>query len=440
MELRAFLDKLREEKRLITVEDEVSTKFEIAAFLRDFDGRAIYFPNVKGYDMPIVGGLCSSRELIAGWLGCTRNKTLFKLVNALENPKPYDIVTEAPCQEIDMGNDLTKLPHLWQWGEDRAPYIASSVVLAKDPEFGCNMSIHRMMVRDPESLIIRICQRDLYDYLERAGGELDVAIAIGNNVGVLLAEAMRVPKDVDELTIANSIHKTDMVKAKTVDVLVPADAEIVIEGKITQELDKEGPFVELTGKYDNKLRDQPVIKVNKITTRKDPIYQALLGGSLEHKLLMGLPREPTIFWEVNKAVDCKNVSITPGGCSWLHAVVQIAKKNEDDGKKAIEAAFKGHGSLKHCWVVDEDIDLFDQSEVEWAFATRFQGDRDMVVKEGAAGSSLDPSSEFAEGTDRRKTTKIGFDATIPLNKPREDFIKAKAPMHIDKSKYKIQNL
>ncbi len=127
---------------------------------------------------------------------------------------------------------------------------------------------------------------------------------------------------------------------------VPADAEFVLEGRITHDLVAEGPFVDLTGTYDL-VRQQPIIEIDRMTPAPDAIYQALLPGRLEHRLLMGMPREPTIYAEVNKVARCLNVHITPGGASWLHAVVQIAKQSPDDGKRAIAAAFRGHGSLKH---------------------------------------------------------------------------------------------
>ncbi|MEJ5199341.1 MAG: UbiD family decarboxylase domain-containing protein, partial [Anaerolineae bacterium] len=196
---------------------------------------------------------------------------------------------------------------------------------------------------------------------------------------------------------------------------VPAEAEFVLEGRITHELVPEGPFVDLTGTYDF-TRMQPVIEIDRITHRRDAIYQALLPGRLEHRLLMGMPREPTIYAEVNKVTRCLNVHITPGGASWLHAVVQIAKQAPDDGRKAIEAAFRGHSSLKHVWVVDEDIDIFDPHDVEWAVATRFQADRGLVVLTDQPSSSLDPSAHHTPGQ-KSRTAKMGIDATIHWDTP-----------------------
>jgi 2,5-furandicarboxylate decarboxylase 1 len=239
---------------------------------------------------------------------------------------------------------------------------------------------------------------------------MDVAICIGAAPNVLAAAATSVALGVNELEIANALQPVPVVRAKTVDVLVPAECEFVLEGTVY--LDRrhaEGPFVDLTETQDI-IRQEPVFEVKAITHRKDAIWHALLPGALEHKLLMGMPREPTIFREVNTMVDCLDVNVNAGGCSWLHAIVQIDKQNEDDGRKAIEAAFAGHHSCKHVFVVDKDIDIYNPQEVEWAMATRFQGDRDLVIKAKEPGSSLDPSAE----PESHNTTRIGFDMTKPL--------------------------
>jgi UbiD family decarboxylase len=169
-------------------------------------------------------------------------------------------------------------------------------------------------------------------------------------------------------------------------------------------------------------RQQPIIAIDLITHRRNPIYHALLPGGLEHKILMGMPKEPTIFAEVNKVARCTGVNITPGGASWLHAVVQIDKQGEEDGRLAIEAAYKGHGSLKHVWVVDTDIDIFDPAQVEWAFATRFQADKDLILMPEQPGSSLDPSGTHVPGQ-KSRTAKAGFDCTIPWGADKSKFQK-----------------
>jgi 2,5-furandicarboxylate decarboxylase 1 len=201
------------------------------------------------------------------------------------------------------------------------------------------------------------------------------------------------------------------VRCRTNALLVPAEAEWVLEGRLTQELAAEGPFIDLTETYDI-VRQQPVIEIDCITHRQDAIYQALLPGLEEHKLLMGMPREPTIYAAVNAACRCTNVCLTPGGMSWLHAVVQIDKQGPDDGSLAITQAFEGHSSLKHVVVVDTDVDPFDPAQVEWAIATRFQADRDLLLFRDQPSSSLDPSATQVPGQ-KARTAKMGLDATIP---------------------------
>jgi UbiD family decarboxylase len=222
---------------------------------------------------------------------------------------------------------------------------------------------------------------------------------------------MSPPKGVDELSIAHALDRTPLAQCVSVDLEVPAECEVVLEGRITGRLADEGPFIDLTETWDI-IRQQPVIEIDCITHRRAPIYHALLPGGLEHKLLMGIPREPTIFQAVSKVTDCRAVSITPGGMSWLHAVVQIAKQSPLDGQRAIEAAFRGHGSLKHVVVVDTDVDPFDAAAVEWAIATRFQADRDLLVLEDQPSSSLDPSAKLVPGQ-KARSAKMGLDATIP---------------------------
>jgi UbiD family decarboxylase len=211
---------------------------------------------------------------------------------------------------------------------------------------------------------------------------------------------------------------------------VPAEAEIVLEGRIRHQYTDEGPFMDLTETMDI-VRQQPIIEIDVISHRKNPIYHALLPGGLEHKLLMGMPREPTIFAQVNKVARCTGVVITPGGASWLHAVVQIDKVGPDDGRKAIEAAYRGHGSLKHVWVVDTDVDIYDPVSVQWAMATRFQADRDVMVFTDMPGSSLDPSGMHEAGK-KSRTAKMGFDCTIPWGADRNKFLKGQyGPVDLD---------
>jgi len=423
MNLRDFLPKLEKEKKLTRIIKEVSTKYEIANIIYALNEQPVIFENVKGYPFQIFSGITSNRDIIAEGLGTTKEKLLLKLVEALRNPKEPKMVDRAPCQEVVIKDpDLSKIPLLYHLDGDGGRYGSATVATIKDPETGRNVSYHRLMEIGKNKFTARLIKkrqtRTTYDKID---GDLEMAVCIGNSVAVMVAASLGPPPGVDEFSIANALDKTDLVKCVTKDLEVPVESEFVIEGRLTRDLDREGPFVDLTETRDFE-RQEPVFVVDCITHRKDAMYQALIPGRLEHKTLMGMPKEPTIYNEVSKVVDCKNVYVTMGGGSWLHGIVQIKKKNPDDGKKAIEAAFNGHKSMKQVTIIDEDVDIFDPLAVEWAVATRFQGDKDLVVILNQPGSSLDPSGKHEPGK-KTLTAKVGIDATIPPD--------------VDKSKYEV---
>jgi len=412
MKLRPFLEKLEQLGQLTRIKKEVSAEYEIANVLNTLGERPTIFENVSGYDMPVFGGICAHRESIGTGLDTTKEGILGKLVEALRNPVEPEMVENAPCQEvIEDEVNLDRLPFLTHLPGDGGRYLSASVCIIKDPETGRNMSYHRMMQRGKDRLTARLIKkrqtRTTYDKTE---GDIEIAICLGSSIPVLVAASLGPPQGVDELGIANALDPTPLVKCKTKDLEVPADTEIVLEGRITRDVDAEGPFVDLTETRDF-VRQEPVVVIDKMTRRKDAMYQCLLPGRLEHKTLMGMPKEPTIYDEVSKVADCKNVYVNMGGGSWLHAVVQIAKKTEDDPRGAMDAAFRGHGSLKHVWIVDEDVDIYDPIAVEWAMATRFQASLDLYIDEKQPGSSLDPSGFHEEGK-KTQVDKVGFDCTI----------------------------
>ncbi len=413
MSVRDFVDQLDREGLLTRIKKEVSTEYEIAAVIAAMNEKPVFFENVKESEIPVVSGLVSSMDLITKALNVEKNRVIQKLSEAMNNPVKPEVVGEGPCQEVvEEDVDLTKLPIMRFTEKDGGKYVTSAIAVIKDPELGRNTCFHRLMLIDKNKFVARIVEnRGTHNALQKTGGELDIAFCFGNPTSVLLSAATSLAPGVDELGMANALQRLELVKCKTIDVEVPKDCEIVLEGRITKQMTTEGPFLDLTGIVD-KARQQPIVEIKCITHRKDPIFQTILAGKNEHKFLMGFPRTPTIFNEVNKVCECKDVYITPGGCSWLHAVVQINKKNPDDGKKAIEAAFKGHTSLKHCVIVDEDINIYDPHDVEWAIATRFQAHRDAVILQDQRGSSLDPSGDLSEGK-KARTTKMGLDATIP---------------------------
>ncbi len=423
MNLRDFLSKLEQENNLVRIKKEVSAKYEIANVIYSLDEKPVIFENVKGYDFPVFAGITSDRDVIAKGLDTTKDKLLLKLVKALQNPKEPEMVDKAPCQEVIIKDpDLSKIPLLYHLDGDGGRYGSATVSTIKDPDTGRNVSYHRLMEIGKNKFTARLIKkrqtRTTYDKLE---GDIEMAVCVGNSVAVMVAASLGPPPGVDEFSIANALDKTPLVKCVTKDLEVPAETEFVFEGRLTRDLDREGPFVDLTETRDFE-RQEPVFVIDCITHRKDAMYQALIPGRLEHKTLMGMPKEPTIYNEVSKVVNCKNVLVTMGGGSWLHGIVQIKKKDPTDPKKAIEAAFNGHKSMKHVVIVDEDVDIYSPNAIEWAIATRFQGDTDLIIKLDQSGSSLDPSGKHEAGK-KTLTTKIGVDATIPTD--------------VDKSKYEI---
>ena len=424
MGLRSFLEQLERKGDLTRVRREVTTEYEMAGIIEALGEKPVFFERVKESEMQVIAGIVSSKDLIARALGIERAQLLDQLSRAIEKPAIPRIADEGECQEVVERNvDLTKLPIMRYTAKDGGKYIASAIAIIRDPEYNSrNMCFHRLMLLDRNRFVARIVEnRGTDSAIKKAGGELEVAFCIGNSTAVLLSAATTLPMGADELGMANALEKTELVKCKTVDLEVPADCEIVLEGKITKERAPEGPFLDLTGIVD-KMRQQPIVEIKCFTHRRKPIYQTILAGRNEHRMLMGMPKEPTIFNEVNKVCRCKDVYITPGGCSWLHAVVQIQKRNPDDGKKAITAAFEGHKSLKHCVIVDEDINIYEPSEVEWAIATRFQADKNTIILSNQPGSSLDPSGDLTEGK-KATTAKAGIDATAPLTTTGKGFTK-----------------
>ncbi|MGQ9595629.1 MAG: UbiD family decarboxylase [Anaerolineae bacterium] len=418
MDLRTLLACLAQDGLLQEVEEALDPRFQIAQALLERGERPARFLHVAGSPFPVVGGLCAHRETIARGLGIAPQDLTLTLARALHEPAPPPRVEEAPCQEVVVeAPDLNALPILTHFPTDPGPYVTAGVVVLRDPVSGVqNLSFHRLLRLDERRFVARLVEgRGAHLAWSRALGDLPVAICLGAPMQVLVAAAMSPPPGVDELTLAQALDETPVVRALRSDLWVPAETEMVLEGRLTHTLVDEGPFVDLTGTLDL-VRPQPVVEVDLFTHRRDAFYQALVPGGLEHRLLMGLPREPTIWEEVSKVCNCWAVRITPGGCSWLHAVVQIRKRAPEDGRRAAEAAFRGHGSLKHVVVVDEDVDPDDPYDVEWAIATRFQAARDLLVWEDEPGSSLDPSARHTPGQ-KSRTSKMALDATVPWDTP-----------------------
>ncbi len=435
MSLRYFIDKFKDD--MLVIKEPVDKKLEISKYLLSNMERTVFFENLSGYRA--VGNIWATRERIARALGIKKEEIMNRLLEAMKTPEPAEVVEKAPFYEnvFEKGMfDLRKLPIPTYYPKDAGPYITSGVVIAEDGKKR-NMSFHRMLVLDENRFAIRLVPRHLYAMHKKAVAEnrdLPIAVAIGLCPPILLPAAMSVSFETDELAISNALRKLTLGKGIELTrtkggIAVPTYAEYIFEGRITRQNTKEGPFVDITGTYDE-VRDQPIVEIDRIYHRNEPIFHALMPGGYEHFLMMGMPREPVIYDYVRGVVpNVHGVRLTEGGCCWLHGVVSIEQQKQGDGKNAIMAALAAHPSMKRVTVVDKDIDIFDDRAVEWAVATRFQANEDLVVVNNASGSSLDKSSNHGV------TSKVGLDATMPL-KSEGEFIRATLDGEIEKKKNK----
>ncbi|HET7344884.1 MAG TPA: UbiD family decarboxylase [Nitrososphaeraceae archaeon] len=428
--MRSYLDILSKNKELAVVKKKVSTKFEIAAITAKMDGsKAILFENIKDSKFRVVSNLVGTRKRFAYAVGAPENKIHEKVISAIKYAsKPK--ITKKPQFMENQSKDLFTLPIVTHFEKEPGPFITSAIIYTKNQEMGTqNSSFNRLLRLDKKHFSIRMVEgRHLHRtfvYAKEHGEDLKVAISVGVHPAVSIAGAYQADWGKDELEIANELlnKKLSLSTTPYSGMHVPSDSEIIIEGRILKDTTHKEWMVEMLRTYDFK-RNQPVFELDKIYYRNNPIFHDVLAGFAEHQLLMGMPIEAKINKELKQILPkTKNVVLTQGGCKWLHAVVQISKKRDSDPKKAIDAAFSAHRSLKNVIVVDDDIDPSDPVAVEYALATRFQADKDIVIIPKVRGSSLDPSSDQKN----LLTAKMGIDATKSFSKRTEGFEIAKIP-------------
>jgi UbiD family decarboxylase len=405
MSFRNFIDQLKENGKLVEILQPVSPRFEASRIAKTAKS-PILFHDVSG--SKVIMNLLGSRDELASMLGVTKEE-IIKRLSEVSPEGEVQLVSESPTLEvIEDKVDLTKLPILTHFEKDGAPYITAGIIVS-EYEGVTNASIHRLMLAGKDKLAARLVPpRHTYLLHKKAaekGEPLPVAIVLGCDPTIIYATSTRVPVG-KEFEYAAALRGGPVELFECANGIKVPHAEIVLEGYIdpVEKID-EGPFVDITGTYDV-IRKEPVIHITRIIHRKDPIYHGILPAGPEHLLMMGVPYEPKIYRAVGEVTTIKNVVLTEGGCCYLHAVVQIEKQTEGDGKNAIMAAFAAHTSLKHVVVVDEDINIFDPNDVEFAIATRVKGDMDILIIPNVRGSSLDPRGA-PDGT----TTKVGIDAT-----------------------------
>jgi len=408
MSFRYFIEQLRSDQLLHEINDSCSPYLEVSGLAHKMKG-PVLFNDVMGHK--IVINIIANRQCMAAALGTTPEKMVHYLAEK-EPDGEVILVDNTPSTEvIEPEVDLGKVPILTYFQKDGGPYITAGVVVS---EYGgmCNASIHRLMVTGKDTLVGRLVEnRHTYNLQKAAsiaGEPLPIAIVIGIDPVILLATTTRVPEG-KEFQYAGALKGRPVELFKLDNGISIPHAEWVLEGYIEPDTTvAEGPFVDITDTIDI-IRQQPLIRITKVMHRRDPIYHAIMPAGGEHKMLMGIPYEPLILKGVGEVCDARNVVLTEGGCSYLHAIVRIHKTADNDGRKAIDAAFSAHKSLKHVIVVDDDIDIFDLSDVEYAIATRFRADKDLVVYPNVRGSSLDPMC-----SPNGNTAKMGLDATMIL--------------------------
>ncbi len=410
---RDYLAQFKDEIRVIS--KPVNPDHELAAFLLKDRTTPFLFEDVRG--RRVLGNIWADRRRIASAMETTVEQLPKLLLRAMRHPAGFDEVANPYARSDDQ--DWERMPVPWYFPGDAGRYITPCIFVS---EYGGmrNVSFHRIQVMGPRRGAIRIVPRHL-DALrrqaEKDGKDLPVNIVMTFSPDVLLAGAMVLGLGDDELAIASALRhawsgKPLQVARMPNGVLAPADAEVVFSGRVTHEMVDEGPFLDILGTYDPK-RKQPVVLIDEIWAKRDPLVYALLSGGIEHFYLMGMPREPAIYDAVGRAVaKVRAVRLTEGGCCWLHGVVSIEKRHQGDAKNAAMAALGAHTSMKQVIVVDHDIDIFDDRQVEWALATRFQADRGLTVIHGARGSSLDLSAG-------ETTAKLAIDATAPVGRLEE---------------------
>lgn len=439
-DLREFLAVLKETNKLKVIDAEVEKDWEIAAVTRrvfqKFDPvqrPALLFNNVKGYSVPVaIGVLGASREIYALALQVEEGQILDKWLQAKQCPVEPELVDDGPCQEsISVGEkvNLFELPiPVWTRGHDPGPYITAGCVISKDPETGVrNVGTYRLQLKGPDKMGLFIAPgHHMLPHIaknEKEGRPTPVAVALGPEPAVSLCSVASLPPGVDELTIAGGLSNrpVKLVKCKTIDLEVPATAEIVIEGEVLPEIrEAEGPFGEYTG-YVGPVGNNFLVRVNCVTNRSNPIYQAFFSEMppSESSCIRGIGHEASLYQhlKLNLGLPVTDVHLKEGGGSGAYLVIAMRKDNATQPKQAVLGAWSYNPELaKIAVVVDEDIDPRNPFAVDWALSFRMRPYEDVFIENNLTAVILDPSVA-APGIPQHEKNKIlsskmGMDATM----------------------------
>jgi 2,5-furandicarboxylate decarboxylase 1 len=421
--LRDFLDALPEEQ-LFRIQEPLSLDYVPTAIVLELEEReqspVIYIEHPIGYDMPVVANLFGSRERIARIAGVA-SPTDFNEAwqRAQEKAHPPTIINDGPVQELVLTGsevDVSSLPISRHFAQDAGQYIGSGILVCKDPDTGVrNLSYQRLQKKGPNRFGASLHSRGhIWEHLlrcEELGQNLEVAVVLGAHPVVHLAAAARVAKEVDEYDLAGGLlgEPVELVRAKTIDVEVPANAEIVLEGEILAGIhEDEGPYGEYTG-YSTSRSTRNVFVVKAITRRAKPIFLDIIPGySAEHLLLGRAAKEAHVFQRLKEVIPAVRALNYPQSGTHFHAYISLKKTAEGQARHALLLLFGLDSYIKFAVAVDDDIDVYNEPEVLWALATRFQADTDLFVVPKVFCNRLDPSS--IDGM----SAKMGLDATAPL--------------------------
>lgn len=430
--LRAVLGSLKNKYNLMECDVPVDPRFEMGGILEKLgNDQPVLFKKVKGHGMPVIGGMFGNRDMFYDLIGTTREGRFAKILGALAAPRQPRIVSTGPVHEnvVNGRLDLGKLLPLPTFHElDSSSFITAGVLAVRDPDTGKTYtSIRRFQYNGGNNLSVLVTSQPLTGQLQRLREQkknLEVAVILGyDHVFCLASQISSGLYGIDKYAFDSALRgePLELVKCKTVDIEVPAHAEIVLEGIIPwDEMKSEGPFGELMGYYGH-VADHPVMRVQCMTHRNDPIFQISAPCREEH-LSNGLIRDVELYTHVNRLVEVVDANVTIGGGCRFHGIVSIRKKSEGDGKTAIIGALSSAKDMKHVVIVDEDVDIFDPLDVEAALAARVQASKDVVIIPGGLGTGLDPSHLISQTSD-----KVGIDATKPLGAMQGKFDKARIP-------------
>lgn len=446
-DLRTYLEELTEKRpeEVIVVEREVDPKFEASAIVEKLERQEkfplVFFKKLKGSELPAIINLGASYERLALAMGARSVEEMEKNLAKMERaPMPARELRrdEAPVKEVILKGedaDLDLLPIFTLNEFDSGPYVNAAVLICQERGTGSyNMGIYRHQKQGKRQLGLMINPANHGSYVraeyEEHNEAMEVALAIGHHPALILAGVTKQPGIGGELEVAGAFlqEPLETVMGETVNLPVPAGAEIIIEGIVPpHKRHYEGPFGEWPHYY-YKEGEQPFIEVTAITMRRDPIYQTIHSAHFEHNIFGAASRLGSLYRRINEAVpSVRAVNLPMSGAARAHCYISLKKRVEGEPKQAALAAFITEPSIKHVIVVDDDIDVFNETQVLWALAMRFQADRNLSVLSNILGSHLNPT---AYGYDRMEKgpmeTKLIFDATKPLP-PYEFPREAKAP-------------